>query len=63
VRSQLVRDAEGNGFTMRGGGFVGGFGLEEAEIAGSGGARWADSDMPLEFETNSGARGAFAWSS
>jgi hypothetical protein len=62
VRSQLLRDPEGNAFTMRGGGFIGGFGLEQAEIAPSGGAQWADSELPMGFETKSGARGAFAWS-
>lgn len=62
VRSQLLRDADGNGFTMRGGGFIMGFGLEEAEMAPSG-ASWSDPDLPEEsVEMKSGARGAFAWS-
>ena len=62
VRSQLLRDPEGNDFTMRGGGFIIGFGLEEAEMAPSGCA-WTDSDLPEEsVEMKSGARGAFSWS-
>jgi hypothetical protein len=62
VRSQLLRDPEGNAFTMRGGGFIGGFGLPEVEIAPAGGGQWADADLPTKFETKSGARGAFVWS-
>jgi hypothetical protein len=63
VRSQVVRDPEGNGFTMRGGGFIMGFGLQEAELAGSEGAKWVDSELPQEsVEMKSGARGAFTWS-
>jgi len=62
VRSQLLRDPEGNGFTMRGGGFIMGLGLEQAELAPSG-AKWSDPDLPQEsVEMKSGARGAFAWS-
>jgi hypothetical protein len=60
LKSQLLRDPEGNAFTLRGGGFVGGFGLEEAELAPSA-TNWTDPDMPREYETKSGARGAFAW--
>jgi hypothetical protein len=63
VRSQLLRDAGGNGFTLRGGGFVGGLGLEEAELAPSTGAAWSGDGMSPEpdVEMRSGARGAFAW--
>jgi hypothetical protein len=57
VTSKALRDDEGNGFTIRGGGFVGGFGMEEAELAPSVGTRWSDPDMPREFEAKSGARG------
>jgi hypothetical protein len=62
VRSRAIRDAEGHGFTLRGGGFVAGLGMEEAELAPSVGTRWSDADMPREFETKSGARGMVAWS-
>jgi hypothetical protein len=61
VRSTLLRDPEGNKFTLRGGGFVGGFGYEEVELAPSG-TRWNDADTPRPFETKSGARGTVAWS-
>jgi hypothetical protein len=57
----LLRDPEGNGFTLQGGGFVGGFGLEVAELAPSA-SMWSDAEMPRQFETKSGARGDFAWS-
>ena len=62
VRSQAIRDAEGHGFTLRGGGFVTGLGMEEAELAPSVGTSWSDPDMPREFETKSGGRGLVAWS-
>jgi hypothetical protein len=61
MRSELLRDPEGNAFTLRGGGFVGGFGLQEADLAPTS-ADWADADMPRRFETKSGARGDFTWS-
>jgi len=61
LRSQLLRDPEGNGFTLRGGGFVAGFGLEVAELAPTLSSEWADADMPRRFETKSGARGDFTW--
>jgi hypothetical protein len=61
VRSQLLRDPEGTPFTLRGGGFVTGFGLEVAELAPTS-SEWADADMPKRFETKSGARGDFDWS-
>ena len=32
MRSQLLRDPQGNAFTLRGGGFVSGLGLEEATL-------------------------------
>jgi hypothetical protein len=61
VKSQLLRDPEGNDFKMRGGGFIMGFGLEEAEMAPAGGTL-TDSDLPEEsIEVKSGARGAFTW--
>ena len=61
LRSQLLRDPQGTPFTLRGGGFVGGFGMEEAELAPTA-TEWADPEMPQSFETKSGARGDFAWS-
>jgi hypothetical protein len=60
VRSQLLRDQAGAGFTLRGGGFVSAFGMEAAELAPSAGTRLADPELPA-FETKSGARGAIRW--
>ena len=62
VSSKALRDDQGNGFTLRGGGFVGAFGMDEAELAPSAGTSWSDPDMPREFETKSGARGMIAMS-
>lgn len=61
VRSELLRDPDGNGFTLQGGGFVAGFGLEQAELAPPAGGRWSDDQMPGSVEMKSGARGAFVW--
>ena len=47
-------------FTLRGGGFVAGLGMEAAELAPSAGTRLADAELPA-FETKSGARGAIRW--
>ena len=58
VTSTALRDDQGNGFTLQGGGFVGAFGMEKAELAPSKGTRWSDPEMPREFESKSGARGA-----
>lgn len=62
VTSKALRDDQGNGFTLRGGGFVGAFGMQEAELAPSMGTSWSDPEMPREFETRSGARGAISLS-
>lgn len=59
VESRLVRDAQGQGFTLRGGGFVAALGMEEVELAPSA-SRWTDPDL-RQFETKSGARGNFTW--
>ena len=61
VESRLLRDPQGQGFTLRGGGFVSGLGLEQADLAPSG-SRWTDPDL-RRFDTKSGARGEFSWSS
>jgi hypothetical protein len=62
LRSTLLRDPDGTAFTLRGGGFIHGFGMEEAELAPTS-AGWSDSEMPqnMQTETKSGARGDFAW--
>ena len=61
ITSRLLRDPEGNAFNLRGGGFVGAFGLEQADMAPAS-SDWSDSELPERFETKSGARGSFAWS-
>jgi hypothetical protein len=60
VKSQRLRDTQGQGFTLRGGGFVTGLGMQEVDLAPSG-SRWTDLDL-RQFETKSGARGEFSWS-
>jgi hypothetical protein len=60
VQSRLLRDGQGQGFQLRGGGFVAALGMEAADLA-PGGSRWSDPDL-RQFETKSGARGAFRWS-
>jgi hypothetical protein len=60
VRSQGLRDSDGKSFTLRGGGFICGLGLVEAELA-PGTTEWTDVDMPRQLVTKSGARGNFAW--
>lgn len=61
VESKRLRDPEGQGFTLRGGGFVSALGMQEVELAPSGGGRWTDPEL-RRFETKSGARGEFTWS-
>jgi hypothetical protein len=62
VRSQLLRDPDGNSFALRGGGFVAGFGLETAELAPPSGSEWSDAEFPEGgVELKSGARGAITW--
>lgn len=60
VVSRRLRDGQGQGFTLRGGGFVSGLGLQEADMAPSA-SRWTDPDL-RRFDTKSGARGDFSWS-
>jgi hypothetical protein len=60
VRSQLLRDGEGQSFTLQGGGFVSGLRMDAGELAPSA-SRWSDPDMPRQFETKSGIRGAITW--
>jgi hypothetical protein len=57
ISSKALRDEQGSGFTLRGGGFLGAFGMEEAELAPTVGTKWSDPAMPRAFETKSGARG------
>jgi hypothetical protein len=59
LESQRLRDPQGEGFTLRGGGFVSGLGMQEVDLARSA-SRWTDPDL-RHFETKSGARGQFSW--
>ena len=61
LESRRLRDGEGMGFELRGGGFVHGMGMESVDLANSA-TRWSDSGLPRTFETKSGARGNFTWS-
>ena len=61
LRSHLMRDPGGTAFTLQGGGFVSGLGLQVAELAPTS-SEWADDDMPKRFVTKSGARGKISWS-
>jgi hypothetical protein len=60
VQSRLLKDQEGHGFELRGGGFVGGLGMEVAQISQTS-TRWSDADLP-RIESKSGGRGKFRWS-
>jgi hypothetical protein len=60
VTSRRLRDQGGQGFTLRGGGFISGLGMNEVDLAPSA-SRWTDPDL-RRFETKSGARGQFSWS-
>jgi hypothetical protein len=60
VESRRLRDPQGQGFTLRGGGFVAALGLQEVDLAPSSGG-WTDPEL-RRFETKSGARGEFTWS-
>jgi hypothetical protein len=61
VRSEGLRDSDGLSFTLRGGGFVCGLGIDELELA-PGTTEWTDAAMPRSLRTKSGVRGNFAWS-
>jgi len=61
VESRKLRDGQGQGFTLQGGGFVSALGMQEAEMAPTIGSQWTDPDL-RQFETKSGARGDFSWS-
>jgi hypothetical protein len=58
--SRLLKDQDGNGFEVHGGGFIRGFGLEAGQVSVTA-SRWSDADMP-RVETRSGVRGNFTWS-
>lgn len=62
LHSTQLRDPEGNGFSMTGGGFIGGMGMPSIDLAPTRATKWIDGEMPATFETASGARGACTWS-
>jgi len=63
IKSSVLKNEAGNAMTMQHSGFAGVFQFldEKFRIAPSG-SRWADPDLPREFETRSGARGSWNWS-
>jgi hypothetical protein len=61
IQSTILRDPEGKGFEMRGGGFISAFGMDHIDMAKSA-TSWSDRELTKAFETKSGARGSFAWS-
>jgi len=48
VESRRLRDGEGKDFTLRGGGFIAGLGMEALDLAPSS-SHWADPEMPRQF--------------
>lgn len=60
IESRRLKDVQGQGLTLRGGGFVAAFGLEEAELAPGAGTNWTDPEF-RQIEAKSGARGDFVW--
>jgi hypothetical protein len=64
IKSQRLKNEAGQQMTMQNVGFAMVFQFKEqtAELAPSDGTRWADSDMPEQWESRSGAVGTFTWS-
>jgi len=62
VKASVLKNEAGNAMTMQHSGFAGVFQFvdETFRIAPSG-SRWADPDLPREFETRSGARAPWNW--
>jgi hypothetical protein len=60
IESRRLTDVQGQGLTLRGGGFVAALGLEEAVLAPGMGTTWTDPEF-RRIESKSGARGDFAW--
>ncbi|MBI3304527.1 MAG: DUF1326 domain-containing protein [Deltaproteobacteria bacterium] len=60
VKSQRLKDAQGQPTTMQNTGFTTAWGIGTAELAPSG-SQWSDPDL-RRFGTKSGVRGAFNWS-
>ena len=64
VQSQRLTNEAGQPTLMQNTGFTTAlqFDNQAAQLAPSGGTRWADPDMPRPFETKSGAVATFTWS-
>jgi len=62
VRSSVLKNEAGDAVTMQHAGFAAGLQfLDEKFSVAPSGSRWADPDLPREFETRSGARAAWIW--
>ncbi len=64
IHSQRLKNEAGQPMTMQNVGFAVAlqFDQQRAELAPSAGTRWADPDLPRQWESKSGAVGTFTWS-
>jgi hypothetical protein len=64
IHSQRLKNEAGQPMTMQHVGFAVAlqFDQQRAELAPSAGTRWADPDLPRQWESKSGAVGTFTWS-
>jgi hypothetical protein len=64
IHSQRLKNEAGQTMTMQHAGFAVAlqFDRQTAELAPSAGTRWADPDLPQQWESRSGAVGTFTWS-
>src|SRR5262249_17268057 len=64
IQSQRLKNEAGQLMTMQNVGFAVAFQFDKqtATLAPSAGTRWSDPEMPRQWESKSGAVGAFAWS-
>jgi hypothetical protein len=64
IHSQRLKNEAGQTMTMQNVGFAVAlqFDRQTAELAPSAGTRWADPDLPRQWESRSGAVGTFTWS-
>lgn len=62
VRSRRLVNEAGRPTTVQGAAAMSAFQLESADLAYTAGSRWADPDLPHQWEGSSGTRSAFHWS-
>jgi len=64
IHSQRLKNEAGQPMTMQNVGFAVAlqFDQQRAELAPSAGTRWADPELPRQWESKSGAVGTFTWS-